>query len=43
MPCFFIASPLVVEEGGALELAKGDESYFPLLDEDLRLERAFMS
>jgi hypothetical protein len=30
--------PLEVEDGGALELAKGDESCFPpLLEEDLRL------
>jgi len=34
--------PLDDEEGGALELAKGDETYLPLLEEDLRLDRAFI-
>ncbi len=34
--------PLDDEEGGALELAKGNETYLPLLEEDLRLERAFI-
>jgi hypothetical protein len=37
-PVPFLLMPLEVEDGGALELAKGDESCLPpLLEEDLRL------